>query len=349
MADPIRVLVVDDSALYRETIIRLLGTEPDIQVVGTARNGQEAITQAIRLRPDVITLDVEMPIMNGLTALATIMQQAPSRVIMLSSLTSHGTRETVNALYLGALDFIAKPASREHLSELGEQLILKIRAVMQARLIARRFLSEAWDKPKTAIREEAADRLVVIGASTGGPAALEELLSQIDGSMAAAILVVQHMPKGFTASLAHRLNRVCSLKVEESQAAVTLNRGRIYLARGGTHLVVDSKGMASSVDGPNRHGVKPAVDITLESGVMHYGASTTAVILTGMGRDGTAGSAQVKQAGGRVLAQDEASSIIFGMPRSVIEAGLVKRGRSLSNIAGVLNGLHKEVQMGGDN
>ncbi len=328
--------------------MRLLSTESDVQVVGTAHNGQEAVAQAVRLRPDVITLDVEMPIMDGLTALAAIMQQAPSRVIMLSSLTARGTRETVRALYLGALEFIAKPSNRQQLPELGTQLNLKIRTVMQARLPTRQRPCKIVDRPKAALRPEAAERLVVIGASTGGPSTLEDLLSQLTGSLAAAVLVVQHMPKGFTASLAHRLNRACALPVAEAPASVALNRGHIYVAQGGTHLLVESLRAAHSVQGPSRHGVKPAVDITLESGVIHYGANTTAVILTGMGRDGTDGARRIHQAGGKILAQDEASSVVYGMPRSVIQAGLVKRGLPVAEIARALNSLHKEAQPRGN-
>lgn len=287
--------------------------------------------------------------MDGLTALGTIMQQAPSRVIMLSSVTSRGTRQTVRALYLGALEFIAKPTGRQELPQLGKELVVKIHAVMQARLPTRKYRTKVEKKSKVAVRAEQAKRLVVIGASTGGPGALEELLAQLTGSLSSAVLVVQHMPKGFTASLAQRLDGVCALPVEEAGTTVPLITGRIYLARGGNHLLVHNLREAHSIDGPSRHGVKPAVDVTLESGAIHFGRDTTAVILTGMGRDGTEGCRRIHALGGRVLAQNQASSVVYGMPRAVIQAGLAPHGMTLSEIAKTLNGLDKEAREGGNN
>jgi two-component system chemotaxis response regulator CheB len=337
----VRVLVVDDSALFRQVLTRLLSAIPGVRVVGTARNGEEAVAKVIELRPDLVTMDVEMPVLDGLAALERIMSTCPTRVLMLSNLTSRGTRQTVQALCLGAVDFVPKPPTQEGLPELAAELGEKVATAMQARIPARhRIVPQCLPRPLRVARARSR-QLVVIGASTGGPSALEEVLSRLEPDLPAAVIVVQHLPKAFTASLAQRLDAVCPLPVREAQAREELLSGTVLVAAGGSHLVVRAPGEAEHGQGPARHGVRPAIDVTLETAALHYGADVTAVVLTGMGRDGTAGSRAVRLAGGTVIAQDEASSTVYGMPRAVVRAGLADYVLPLPLIATAIYRLQK--------
>ncbi|MEW6523240.1 MAG: chemotaxis response regulator protein-glutamate methylesterase [Bacillota bacterium] len=338
MTESIRVLVVDDSALFRQVITRILESHPRVKVVGVARNGEEAVARAAELRPDLITLDVEMPVMDGLSALSVIMEHSPTRVLMVSSLTARGAKETVKALCLGALDFVTKSGGRT--DHLKEQIMAKLEVVMQARVPGSRPVTIPYSLERREARPLASG-LLVIGSSTGGPSALEEVLSRLDSQLPTAVVVVQHMPPGFTASLAARLDSICPLPVREAQLSNELKAGTVLVAAGGSHLVIRRHGEAGTVDGPSRHGVRPSVDVALESAVVHYGANVTSVILTGMGCDGTEGSRKVREAGGRVIAQDEATSIVYGMPGAVTRAGLANLvlplgqiGRAASRIGG---------------
>ncbi|HAI21862.1 MAG TPA: chemotaxis response regulator protein-glutamate methylesterase [Clostridiales bacterium UBA8153] len=348
MDERLRVLVVDDSALFRHAISRIIESTPRFKVVATAVNGQEAVAKAAEFRPDLITLDVQMPGMDGLAALTAIMEHSPTRVLMVSSLTTRGARVTIQALCLGALDFVTKSGNQG--SQLETQLLAKLDAVMQAGVPGYRR-AVPRDRPQRAPTGPPASGLIVIGASTGGPAALDEVLGRLDPGLPAAVLVIQHMPPGFTASLADRLDGSCPLPVREAGPSNQLRMGTVLLAAGGAHLVVTRRGESAVVDGPSRHGVRPSVDVTLESAVRHYGARLITVILTGMGCDGTAGSRQVREAGGRVIAQDEATSTVYGMPAAVTRAGLANLvlpisqiGRAASRMGGEFGG---EYQTGG--
>ncbi len=336
---PIRVLVVDDSAFMRLTITRYLGDVPGIQVVGTARDGQEALEIIPRLKPDVITMDVEMPRMDGISTLRKLMSEMPRPVIMLSSLTTEGAVETVQALTLGAVDFVAKPSNKANIASVMQEVATKIQRAATAHvhspipllnpLPTTSNVAQA-QKPTRALAKR--DRVVVIGSSTGGPRALNSVIPDLPATLPAAVLVVQHMPAGFTRSLAERLDSLSPLKVKEAEPGDRLEVGKILVAPGGFHLTLDESGAVALNQNPPVHGVRPAIDVALSSVVKHYSSAVIGVILTGMGSDGTNGCALVHQAGGWVIAEDESTCVVWGMPRSVLEAGVVDETNLLPNI-----------------
>lgn len=325
----IRVLVVDDSAFMRKVISDLLASDPEIEVVGTARDGQDALERAAELKPDVITLDVEMPRMDGLTFLQRMMATNPRPVVMVSSLTKEGADTTLRALSLGAVDFVAKPSGSISLdmNRIREDLVGKIRMAARARPRQRAW-SEQFkiEVPRVApVPGQPPRHLVCIGCSTGGPGALHEIIPQLPGNLEAGVVIVQHMPPGFTRSLAERLNQVSSLTVKEAAEGDRLASGLVLVAPGGYHLAIEGDGRIRLTTDPPRHGVRPAVDVTLQSAAEAFGQRVLAVILTGMGFDGARGAAAVRQAGGRVIAEHESSCVIYGMPRAVIEMGVADR------------------------
>ncbi|HEX2979678.1 MAG TPA: chemotaxis response regulator protein-glutamate methylesterase [Anaerolineaceae bacterium] len=338
---PIRVLVVDDSAFMRFSIAKHLNQIPMIQVVGTARDGQEALEVIPNLQPDVITLDVEMPRMDGLSTLREIMADSPRPVIMLSSLTGEGTLETVQALTLGAVDFIAKPDNKANISAVLDEVAGKIVRAARAKVwktsrkeVAPLAESKIGNKATRALT--AGDRVLVIGSSTGGPRALNTVVPELPANLQAAVLIVQHMPVGFTRSLAERLDNLSALKVKEAQPGDRLEVGKALLAPGGFHMTVDASGQIALNQNQPVHGVRPAVDVTLTSVVQRYGKSTLAVILTGMGNDGTNGCALVHSCGGYVIAEAESTSVVWGMPRSVIEAGVADTVAPLPEVSAAI-------------
>jgi len=337
--DPtIRVLVVDDSAFMRYTLTRRLGGTPGLFIVGAAHDGKEALQLLESLKPDVITLDVEMPHMDGLTTLKQIMATRPTPVIMVSSLTTEGARETIQALTFGAVDFIAKPESKANIELIIEELVTKIRRAAKARVVALtpanvqpgRLPTEQLPKKVRPLGEK--DKVVVIGASTGGPRALNQVLPQLSANLPAAFVIVQHMPVGFTRSLAERLNSLSELMVKEAEPGDQLEVGKALVAPGGFHLVFDKNGAVSLNQNPTVHGVRPAVDVTLISVAQNFGKATVAVVLTGMGKDGANGAVLTHSLGGKVIAEDESSCVVWGMPRSVIEAGAADQVAPLSEI-----------------
>lgn len=326
MNTPIRVLIVDDSAFICYVVGKHLEDDPSIKVVGSAHNGLEALSQITSLKPDVVILDVEMPQMDGLTTLKRIMAECPTPVIMFSVLTKRGARTTVQALLAGAIDFVSKPEAKSDIYGVIKNLITQIKTAAGTRLPK---LPSAETKPLTAAtklgpeRFQKGDSLVVIGASTGGPRALQEVLCGLPANIPAAIVVVQHMPPGFTRSLAQRLHETCPLRVQEAAAGDRLARGLVLLAPGDFHLSFSESGQVQLDQGPRRHYVRPAVDVTMESAVQYYKSAVIGVILTGMGSDGTEGAKCIKAAGGKVIAEHESTSVVYGMPRSVAEAGWV--------------------------
>ncbi len=331
----VRVLVVDDSAFIRYAISRRLGADRQIQVVDTAANGAEAVEKVISLAPDVVTLDVDMPVMDGLEALARIMEHRPTPVVMLSSHTREGAEVTLRALELGAVDFIAKPqnGSAMGIVTLGEDLIAKVKAAARSRL-HKTPVRRAESKPfaSTPGLGLAAEAVVAIGASTGGPRALYEVIPHLPRDLPCAVVVVQHMPSGFTRALAQRLDAASSLPVVEAAHGEELRTGQVYVAPGDIHLVVD-RGRVRLESGPKVHGVRPSVDVTFLSLASYYGGRTVAAVLTGMGNDGAEGARAIHRAGGKVLAEDESTCVVFGMPRSVIEAGAADEVVPLPRIA----------------
>lgn len=346
MNTPIRVLVVDDSAFMRYTISRHLQADPDITVVGSAQDGLDALSKIPALRPDVVTLDVEMPRMDGLTALKRIMAECPTPVIMLSSLTKRGARTTIQALMRGAVDFVAKPSSSAETRFVMETLVEKVKSAAGVETVTVQIHPPP---PTPASRPEPVNGgsvslrpyvkggpLVVIGASTGGPRALQTVLSQIPPDFPAPIAVVQHMPPGFTRSLAQRLNETCPLTVQEAVDGDRLAQGLVLLAPGDYHLCFMDNKQVKLEQGPRRNHVRPAVDVTMETAAQHYGSAVIGVILTGMGSDGTEGARQIKGVGGRIIAEDRSTTVVYGMPRSVAEADLVDCVVPLPDVASAL-------------
>lgn len=353
----IRVLVVDDSAFMRKVVSDLLSAEPDIEVVGTARDGTEGLQKAVSLAPDVVTLDVEMPGMNGLEMLERLMADRPLPVVMVSSLTQPNADITVRALELGAVDFVSKPSGTISLDmhRVKDDLVRKVRAaaaVPRANLARRaRSAPAAGRAPKAAPGAPAAggargsqasrglSRLVVIGVSTGGPSALMEVIPRLPADFPGGILLVQHMPPLFTRHLAEHLDAASALAVREAREGDVLRDGLCLVAPGGRHLRFMEGGCVSLDDSPPRHGVKPAVDVTLESAAECWRGESLIVIMTGMGMDGARGARAMKARGARVIAQDEATCVVYGMPRAVVEMGLADHVAPLGEIADLLSRL----------
>jgi two-component system chemotaxis response regulator CheB len=338
---PIRVLVVDDSAFMRRVVGEAIASQPDMELAGTAINGLDALLKVEQLQPDVLTLDVEMPEMDGLTALRHLMARYPRPVVMLSSVTHAGATATIRALTIGAVDFVGKPSGSISLDfhRVRQELIAKVRVAATARIGA---ASAARVEPSPVARVRSPqrtlggspfDRLVVVGASTGGPRALSTLVSGLPNDGRTAYLIVQHMPAGFTRSLADRLNTLSPLSVREAVAGDQLEAGTALVAPGDHHLRVRPTGLIELDSGERVHGVRPAVDVTLASVAAHFGKRAMAVVLTGMGCDGADGAAALHQVGGYVLAEDEATCVVWGMPRAVVERGVADRVVPLDGMA----------------
>lgn len=328
----VKVLVVDDSAFARSRIVKVLSDSPGLQVVGQAVDGADAVRQTKELRPDVVTLDVEMPVMNGLVALEQMMRECPTPVVMVSSLTGPQTDATVAALQLGAVDFFLKPSIAMPAGAGVTQSDLS-KTVMNAATVKVRQLignghnvlaaKSAPQLSRTSRRggSGSIDQVVLIGSSTGGPKALAEVIPRLPADLPAAVMVVQHMPAGFTKSLAARLDRSSALQVFEAADGDRIGAGKVLLAPGGFHMTVDRGGKISLNEAPPVCGVRPSVDVTALSAVEAFGKNVRTMILTGMGSDGTNGAAAIKAAGGRVSVEHESTCAVYGMPRSVVEAG----------------------------
>jgi len=336
---PIKVLVVDDSAFMRKMVCEILSRDPDLCVVGQARDGVDALLK-LELQPDVITLDVEMPVLDGFGTLAEIMRRRPTPVVMLSSLTQHGAESTLRCLELGAVDFVGKPSGSISLDieKVAIDLIAKVKAAAKARLRSAAEISPAsapapsrqsltpsrqsrkGDLSPNKTRNSNAG-VLVIGASTGGPRALQTLVPALPANLRLPVVIVQHMPAGFTASLAQRLDAISPLEVREAAEGDLLKPGRILVAPGGRHLEFEKDGTARLTDAPPVHGVRPSVDVTLASLTRLYGARITAVLLTGMGRDGARGLKAIHDLGGDTFAEDETTCTVYGMPKAASELG----------------------------
>ncbi len=329
-----RVLVVDDSAFMRKVISDMISQVPSFEVVGTARDGLDALQKVAQLQPDVVTLDVEMPHKNGLETLRDIMASQPVPVVMLSSVTQSGAKATLEALALGAVDFIPKPSGAISLDieKIKDELLTKLKAAALAKvhpLKAKPQPIKTIGIPpvkKQAVFPKPSDStspriIVAIGASTGGPRALEAVLRQFPKDMPAAVLVVQHMPAGFTRSMAERLDQLSSIKVKEAEEGEPISPGVAYVAPGDYHMVVGAGGVIHLERTPPVNYVRPSIDVTFLSLPPAYAGQTVGVILTGMGKDGAAGMAKIKAAGGVTIVQDESTSVIYSMPRAVVENG----------------------------
>lgn len=348
----IKVLVVDDSAFMRKAISMLLESDPDIKVVGTANNGLEGIEMVKKLKPDIVTLDIEMPRMDGLTALKHIMKDNPTPVMMLSSLTTDGASATLEAFSLGAVDFIPKQLSFVALDivNIKNELLSKIKdiALNKARLMRvfrnRNKSSQTITPVKIPIGSSSQQSkgkkinagIIAVGVSTGGPPALQAIIPLLPKNLPVPVTVVQHMPPMFTKSLAERLNSLSKVDVKEAEHGEKLNPGTVYIAPGDKHLLVKKLPTSAYVhlsDEPANTLHKPAVDVMVKSVAEGYGSRVLGVILTGMGADGLEGMRLVKSKGGVVFAQNEATCIVYGMPRAVVEDDLADKVVPIQNMA----------------
>ncbi|MHC8298663.1 protein-glutamate methylesterase/protein-glutamine glutaminase [Pseudomonas sp. ZS1P83] len=365
----VKVLVVDDSGFFRRRVSEILSADPNIQVVGTATNGKEAIDQALALKPDVITMDYEMPMMDGITAVRHIMQRCPTPVLMFSSLTHEGARVTLDALDAGAVDFL--PKNFEDISRNPEKvkqlLCEKILSISRSNRRASTYSapapvaapaptpapssvssygSSAPARPAPApiparthapassspAPKRKAYKLVAIGTSTGGPVALQRVLTQLPANFPAPIVLIQHMPAAFTKAFAERLDKLCRISVKEAEDGDILRPGLALLAPGGKQMMIDGRGAVKILPGDERLNYKPCVDITFGSAAKTYGDKVLAVVLTGMGADGREGARLLKQGGSSIWAQDEASCVIYGMPMAIVKAELADAVYGLDDI-----------------
>lgn len=345
----VRVLVVDDSASVRQTMVDVLSADPGIEVIGVAPDPFVAARRIAEDVPDVITLDVEMPRMDGITFLRKIMSQRPIPVVMCSSLTEAGSETLMQALEAGAVDVILKPriAAADHLAEVGDRIRDVVKAAARARLGARKPTARRLDPgtkltadavlppPSVAAMARTTEMVVCLGASTGGTEALRHVLEDLPAN-APGIVVVQHMPAGFTAAFAKRLNSLCEVEVKEAQHGDPVLRGHVLIAPGDKHMLLERQGARYVVavkDGPPVSRHRPSVDVLFRSAARSAGRNAMGVIMTGMGDDGARGLLEMKEAGALTVAQDAATSVVFGMPKEAIARGAADKILALDNIA----------------
>ena len=352
----LRVVVVDDSGFFRRRIVEILNADIGIEVVGTAANGQEAIEVVKRLNPDVVTMDIEMPVMDGITAVRRIMAESPRPILMFSTLTTEGAKATLDALDAGAMDFLPKRFSEMAKDEDSAKILLRrrVRALGRTRLM-RPAAPAPLDRPAppplaVPQRPAVAPRLspsatplnslraVLIGTSTGGPVALQEVLKGLPKSFPLPIILVQHMPASFTPAFAERLNNLCQIDVKEAATGDVLKPGSALLAPGGVQLILEggAQPRVRIEESPPGTIYKPSVDITFKSAVAALRSQVLAVVLTGMGADGREGARELKSNGAHVWAQDAASCVVFGMPAAVIDAGLADQILPLKEVGPAL-------------
>ena len=382
----IRVLIVDDSSFFRRRLTEILNSDPQLEVIDTASDGREAVTKALALKPDVITMDIEMPVLDGISAVREILQSQRIPILMFSSLTHEGARATFDALEAGAVDFLPKKfedIARDK-EEAGTVLRDRVKAVARKRPLGRTTFSTTYNQPDTAIQKSVAGstaagrpapggisggltrsalgrpqlterlgantnrhtsfkasghsyKLVAIGTSTGGPVALQRILTNLPADFPLPIILIQHMPAAFTGAFAQRLNTLAKIEIKEATDNDTLRPGVAYLAPGGKQMLVEgSDGQARlriKEDDSPRITFKPSVDVTFATAARVFQDKVLAVVLTGMGADGREGARMLKQAGSRVWAQDEASCVVYGMPQAIAAAGLMDLEVSLNEVA----------------
>ena len=365
----IRVLIADDSAFMRHVLTDLYNRQPDFEVVGTAINGKDAIAKTKELKPNLIALDVNMPVMDGLNALAVIMEQFPTPTIMVSSLTQKGADATVRALALGAVDFISKNGgSVSRIDNIADELLQKSRQAAKAKVRklsdgsvgtakGRSFSAVGNEKLSPTVKVKSAPlvtkksvaapmvpcnvtgkKLVVIGTSTGGPQALQAVITRLPRDLPCGVTVVQHMPAGFTKSLADRLDTISEVAVKEAENNEIIEPGHVYIAPGNYHLKIALDGNERKIilsQDPPVGNHRPAVNVMFDSAAQ-FGSDIVSVIMTGMGCDGCAGMKNIKQHGGYSIAQNEETSIVYGMPKAVVDAGLADEVKPLQDIAGAI-------------
>jgi two-component system chemotaxis response regulator CheB len=334
--------VVDDSALMRKLIPQILATDSSIQVVGTAMDGNFGLKKIEDLKPQVVTLDLEMPGMGGLEMLKEIMRRHRIPVIVVSSHSTQGASVTLQALSMGAFDFVAKPNDvSARMPQIAQELITKIKAAAQSRGVKVRPVPEIAPRTQKGMPDSSklVTRVVAIGVSTGGPHALQYVLSQLPGDFPGSILVVQHMPEGFTEMFARRLDEICAISIKEAQSGDLLLAGRALICPGSRHLKVKRLPLGDVAvlsDDPRVNGHRPSVDVLFKSVAEEFGSKSVAVLMTGMGDDGAQGMGEVKAAGGMTIAQSEDSCVVFGMPKAAIDRGYAVRVVGLDVLANTL-------------
>lgn len=347
MTSPIRVLIADDSAFMRQIISDLINSDPELQVIAAARNGADALDMIQKLNPDVVTLDLEMPKLNGLDTLKEIMRTTPKPVVMISHLTQEGATTTLNCLDAGAMDFVPKPSGSISLdfARAAQDLTEKIKMayhnfrphiITPAQVIRKASPISHVPTPSENYRK---DMVVALGTSSGGPRALKEVIPLLPANFPAGMVIVQHMPPGFTKSLAERLNHESKIRVKEAEEGDRIEPGLALLAPGGYHMEIEKGGYISLNQKPPLWGVRPCVDYMMQTIAPLYGDRLIGVILTGMGRDGANGMADIKKYGGQTIIQNEETCLVYGMPRAVAERGLADHTVPLQEVA------HKIVQL----
>ncbi|MCE9576237.1 MAG: chemotaxis response regulator protein-glutamate methylesterase [Deltaproteobacteria bacterium] len=345
-AKKLRVVITDDSMFMRAAIAKTLGASGQFEVVGQARDGHDALDKVLALAPDVVTMDFNMPGWTGADTVREIMAKKPTPVVMFSAHTKAGARETFEALAAGAVDFVAKPGGEvsTDLAKIADELVRKLIAAASARprvptAPIRRPTTGPIGFTGTTTLTPGLPRLCVIAVSTGGPAALSRLVPALPGDIRFGVIIVQHMPAHFTAALAERLDADSALTVREAQAGDRPMPGLCLIAPGDRHVEFDDRGLITLHDGPLVNGCRPAADVTMLSAARVYGRRTIGVVMTGMGKDGAAGVRAIKQAEGKTLAQDQDSSVIFGMPKAAIETGAIDDVAPLDELAARLRAL----------
>lgn len=343
----VKVLIVDDSAFMRNALSNMLSSDPEIKIVGTARDGLEALEKVASLNPDIVTMDVEMPRMDGITALKHIMEKNPVPVIMVSSLTTEGAKVTLDALDLGAVDFIPKNLSDLSINivKIKEILIDKIKHIARKGIVKRRIrpaaAPEAIEIPKSMPVRTTGERrinLVSIGTSTGGPKALQEIIPKLPKDFPTPIVIAQHMPPNFTGPFAERLNQLSQITVKEAEEGEPLKNGVAYIAPGRGHMRVKRpRGIETVItisEGKEEFIYRPSVDALMSSVAEFFPGRALGVILTGMGNDGLKGLTELKKTGGRIFAQNEETCVVYGMPKAVVDAGIADKVLSIEEMAG---------------
>lgn len=333
----IKVLVVDDSPFMRKIITEMIAEVPGLEVSGTARNGRDALKSIPVFKPDIVTLDIEMPGLNGLETLEIIKQDFDIPVVMMSS--HSGEAITIEALELGAMDFIEKPIDlKNQKEEFKKEIEKKIKILFEPNSFSALEKLPASKLIRDELKKEIPDKVkaIVIGASTGGPKALLHLVERFPEELNVPVFIVQHMPKGFTASFAERLNMKAKVPVVEAQAGMEIKKGTVYLAPGDYHMTLAQNKIKLSST-PKILGVRPAVDYLFQSAAENYGAELVGAILTGMGHDGSQGMVEIKRRNGFTLAQNQETSVVYGMPGNAVKKGVVDQVASLAELSDILN------------
>lgn len=356
MISKIKAVIIDDSAFMRKSLSIMLESSGEIEIVGTARDGLEGYNLVRNLRPDIVTLDIEMPVMDGLTALKKIMTDCPTSVLMVSSLTTEGAESTLKALELGAVDFIPKELSYVNVNiiMIKDELIRKIKEIVKQNAVKRRLerlkklsaggITPATVKPRSSGASNLPKigyRAIALGISTGGPFSLQKFVPLLSKKIAVPIFIVQHMPPKFTKSLAERLNSLSELEVKEAEDGETIRNGVVYIAPGGFHMGVrkNYSGVVQMMitTEPSNTLHRPSVDYMMSSIIKTYGKFTMGIIMTGMGRDGCEAVKELKELGGHCIAQDEDSCVVYGMPKAVVDAGFADIIAPLEKMSDIVN------------